>query len=157
QGYQFRDLLDITLVESKEIGTVGDGKSTVPPVRNVHRCMNIDGQELLREVAGTFKLSISFEKWTRPGERYIHRLGLTCKGTLVCGFQQFWFESLRRGMSSDLGDYCLETVASRGDRFVMLKDVDVSYAYHIDADLYARFLRRKFERYGIKHVEAKIY
>src|SRR5699024_7078542 len=81
-AYQFRDLLDITLVESKKIGTVGVGESTVPPVRNFHRFMNIDEQELLREVAGTFKLSISFENWTRPGERYIHPFGLTGKGTL---------------------------------------------------------------------------
>lgn len=156
-AYQFQDLLDITLVESKKIGTVGVGESTVPPVRNFHRFMNIDEQEFLREVAGTFKLSISFENWTRPGERYIHPFGRTGKGTLVCGFHQFWLDSLRRGLQSDLGDYSLETVASRDDRFALLKDVDVSYAYHIDADLYARFLRRKFGRYGIKHVDGKIH
>lgn len=155
-AYQFQELLDITLVESTKIGTVGVGESTVPPLRAFHRFMNIDEQEFLRETAGTFKLGISFENWTRPGERYIHPFGLTGTGTLVCGFEHFWLDSVRRGMSSQLADYCLEAVAARGDRFALLEDTDVSYAYHFDAALYARFLRRKFERYGIRHVEGKI-
>ena len=65
--HQFRDLLDVVLIESEQIGTVGVGESTVPPIRNFHRFLQIDEQEFLREVAGTFKLAISFENWRRPG------------------------------------------------------------------------------------------
>src|SRR5699024_7606537 len=64
-AYQFRELLDITLVESSKIGTVGVGESTVPTIRGFHQFLNIDEQEFLREVAGAFKLSISFENWRR--------------------------------------------------------------------------------------------
>src|SRR5690625_703938 len=156
-AYQFRDLIDITLVESSKIGTVGVGESTVPTIQAFHRFLNIDEQEFLREAAGAFKLSISFENWRRPGERYIHPFGLTGKGTLVCPFHHFWLDSVRRGMNSELGDYCLETVASRGDKFALLDGVQVNYAYHLDAALYTRFLRKKFEKYGIKHVEGKIH
>jgi tryptophan halogenase len=155
-SHQFRDLLEITLVESEQIGTVGVGESTVPPIRNFHRFLQIDEQEFLRAVAGTFKLSISFENWRKQGERYIHPFGITGQGTLVCAFHHFWLDSLRRGMQSDLGDYCLETVASRGDRFALLQQPQVNYAYHLDAGLYARYLRHKAEGYGLKRVEGKI-
>ncbi|HET7267554.1 MAG TPA: tryptophan halogenase family protein [Oleiagrimonas sp.] len=156
-AYQFRDMLDITLVESSKISTVGVGESTVPPIRNYHRFMNIDEREFLRSVAGTFKLGISFENWLHRGHRYIHPFGLSGQGTMVCGFHQFWLDSVRRGSEAQLGDYCLEHLAARGDRFGLLDGANVNYAYHLDADLYARFLRKKFERHGIKHVEGKIH
>jgi len=49
-SHQFRDQLDITLVESEQIGTVGVGESTVPPIRTFHRFLQIDEQEFLRAV-----------------------------------------------------------------------------------------------------------
>lgn len=155
-SHQFRDRLDITLVESEQIGTVGVGESTVPPIRTFHRFLQIDEQEFLRAVAGTFKLSISFENWRRPGERYIHPFGITGQGTLAMPFHHFWLDSLRRGMPSELGDFCLETVASREDRFALQTQPQVNYAYHFDAGLYAKFLRRLAEGYGLKRVEGKI-
>jgi tryptophan halogenase len=154
--HQFRDLLDITLVESEQIGTIGVGESTIPPIRAFHRFLQIDEQEFLRAVAGTFKLSISFEDWNRPGERYIHPFGATGHSTLVCAFHHFWLDSQRRGMPSGLGDYCLESVASREGRFCLLQKPQVNYAYHLDAGLYARFLRRISEGYGLKRVEGRI-
>lgn len=154
--HQFRERLDVVLVESEQIGTVGVGESTVPPIRNFHRFLQIDEQEFLRAVAGTFKLSISFENWRRPGDHFFHPFGITGSSTLVCAFHHFWLDSLRRGMSSELGDYCLETVASRGDQFTLQTNPQVNYAYHLDAGLYARFLRGKAESYGLKRVEGKI-
>ena len=155
-SHQFRDRLDITLIESEQIGTVGVGESTVPPIRTFHRFLQIDEQEFLRAVAGTFKLSISFENWRRPGERYIHPFGTTGQGTWAAGFHHFWLDSQRRGMASELGDFCLETVASRGDQFSLGTQPQVNYAYHFDAGLYAKFLRRKAEGHGLRRVEGKI-
>src|SRR5262245_11883773 len=128
--HQFRERLDVVLVESEQIGTIGVGESTVPPIRNFHRFLQIDEQEFLRAVAGTFKLSISFENWLRHGDRYIHPFGITGQSTLVCAFHHFWLDSMRRGMASDLGDYCLETLASREERFAT--SPQINYAYHLD-------------------------
>lgn len=155
-AHQFRDQLEITLVESEQIGTVGVGESTVPPIRTFHRFLQIDEQEFLREVAGTFKLSISFENWRRPGDRFIHPFGTIGQNTWATPFHHFWLDSQRRGMSSDLGDFCLESVASRGDQFSLQTQPQVNYAYHFDAGLYAKFLRRKAEANGLRRVEGKI-
>ena len=175
--HQFRELLEVTLVESEQIGTVGVGESTIPTIRAFHRLLGIDEREFMSSVAASFKLSISFENWLRPGQRYFHPFGLTGLGTWACEFHHFWLDSLRRGMSSELGDFCLETVASRADRFslpghqvpgaqqwstrwasqAMTPDrLEVSYAYHFDAGLYAAYMRERAERQGLKRIEGKI-
>src|SRR5690606_9801282 len=68
-------VLDITLVESEEIGTVGVGEATIPPLRTFHRLLGIAEQDYLAAVQGTVKLGISFENWRAPGHRYIHSFG----------------------------------------------------------------------------------
>jgi tryptophan halogenase len=153
---QFADLLDITLVESEQIGTIGVGESTVPPLRTFHHLIGIDEREFMRATAATFKLSISFENWLRPGDRFFHPFGITGRSTFTCPFHHFWLDSLRRGMTSSLGDYCVETAASRVDKFAFAQQPQVNYAYHIDAGLYARYLRTFAERHGLKRVEGKI-
>ena len=40
--------LNITLVESDEIGTVGVGEATIPPIRTLHKLLNIDEQAFMR-------------------------------------------------------------------------------------------------------------
>jgi tryptophan 7-halogenase len=46
-SHQLRGLIDITLVESEEIGTIGVGESTVPPMRAFNRFLQIDEQEFM--------------------------------------------------------------------------------------------------------------
>jgi tryptophan halogenase len=153
---QFRGILDVTLVESEEIGTVGVGESTIPPIRAFHRLLKIDEQEFMRATAATFKLGISFENWRRIGDRYIHSFGTTGKSAWACEFHHFWLHSLTRGIQSDLGDYCLELQAARAGKFANLPELDVNYAYHLDAGIYAKFLRRFSAGHGAKRVEGKI-
>jgi len=59
-------------------------------------------------------------------------------------------------MPSDLGDFCLESIASRGDKFALDTQPQVSYAYHFDAALYAKFLRKKAEAHGLRRIEGQI-
>ena len=78
---QLGKLLDITLIESDEIGTIGVGEATIPPIRVFHKLLQIDEQEFMRATAATFKLGISFENWGLNGDRYIHSFGRNGKPT----------------------------------------------------------------------------
>nr|WP_314546537.1 tryptophan halogenase family protein [uncultured Massilia sp.] len=149
-------VLDITLVESDEIGTVGVGEATIPSLVHFHRLLDIDEQEFMAATQATFKLGISFEGWRQRGEDYIHSFGMTGTDHWTAGFQHFWHKGRERGLAGDYGDYCLELAAARENRFGHLPDGGINYAYHLDATRYARYLRRFSEHFGVERVEAKI-
>lgn len=153
---QLGEILDITLVESDEIGTVGVGEATIPPMRVFHRLLRIDEQEFMRATEATFKLGIQFEGWGRPDETYIHSFGKNGKETWLCDFHHFWLRGLEDGFDDELGEYCVELQAARANKFATSAESDINYAYHLDAGLYARFLRKFSEGYGIRRIEGRI-
>ncbi len=155
-SHQFHGILDIVLVESEEIGTVGVGESTIPPIRAFHRMLGINEQDFMRATAATFKLGIQFDNWGQVGDRYIHPFGMTGKSTWSCNFHHFWLHSLARGMKSEYGDFCLEHEAAKANKFFTGPNSETSYAYHLDAGIYARFLRKFSEKFGMRRIEGKI-
>jgi tryptophan halogenase len=153
---QLGSLVEITLVESDEIGTVGVGESVIPTARAFHEYMGIDEADFVRATGSTFKLGISFEYWAREGDRYIHSFGTIGRSTWMVDFHHFWLRARELGAAADIGDYCLEHQAAAASRFGPSKQVPLNYAYHLDAGLYGRYLRGLAEAAGVRRVEGKI-
>lgn len=149
--------LNVTLVESDEISTVGVGEGTIPPFVFLNRLLDINEQEFLSAVKGTFKLGIAFEKWGDLDKSYFHSFGLIGKDCWAGGFQHFWLRGLENGITASLDDYCLELKAALSHKFTHLPNPNtLNYAYHIDAGLFAKFLRKIAEKFGTRRVEGKI-
>jgi len=153
---QLGALLDITLIESDDIGTVGVGEATIPTFRSFHALLGVDEREFMRATEATFKLGISFENWDKFGDRYIHPFGDVGKSAWMADFHHMWLMGKARGFAGDLGDYCFEHQAAAAEKFAVSESGQINYAYHLDAGLYAKFLRRKFEPKGIKRIEGRI-
>ncbi len=149
-------VLEITLIESDEIGTVGVGEATIPPLVTYLRLLKMKEQEFMAATQATFKLGISFENWKAVGEKYFHSFGTTGTDHWTAGFQHFWLKDRERGSKNDYGDYCLELVAAREGKFSHLPKQGLNYAFHLDATLFARHLRQFSEKLGIRRVEGKI-
>jgi len=152
----FGKLLEITLVESEEIGTVGVGEATVPRIVAFHRLLGINEQHFMRECAATFKVGIWFENWARIGDVFIHPFGRHGLPTQFAEYHNFWLHSLTRGSQVPFGEYCYEWLAAMKGKFALRENPRINYAYHFDAALYARYLRRLCEPKGIKRIEGKI-
>ncbi|MCX7283554.1 MAG: tryptophan 7-halogenase, partial [Novosphingobium sp.] len=146
----------ITLVESEQIGTIGVGESTIPPLVAYNRILGITEAEFMRATQATFKLGINFENWRAVGEAYFHSFGGTGKDHWSAGFQHFWMNGLTRGHTAPYGEYCLELKAAEAGKFAHLPDDRMNYAYQLDSGLYARFLRTMAEADGTHRIEGRI-
>lgn len=151
-----KNKVDVTLVESSEIGTVGVGEATIPTLVFFHKLLKLSEQEFMSETNATYKLGINFEKWKDLDHSYLHAFGVTGKDCWAAGFQHFWLRGLQEGLSGDFGDYCLERQAAEANKFAHLPNNGLNYAYHIDATSYAKFLRKLSEKEGLTRIDAKI-
>ncbi|MGY4397154.1 tryptophan halogenase [Sphingomonas sp. UYAg733] len=148
--------VDLTLVESDAIGTIGVGESTIPPLVTYNRLLGINEADFMRATQATFKLGIAFDGWKEKGHSYFHSFGLTGKDHWSAGFQHFWLYGREKGHEQSYDDYCLELIAARDSKFAHLPDNGMNYAYQLDSTLYAKFLRQMAEADGTKRIEGKI-
>jgi tryptophan halogenase len=151
------NLLEVTLVESDQIGTVGVGESTIPTMRRFHQYFDIDEREFMRATQASFKLGILFDNWGAPGESYVHSFGEIGQSNWLVEFHQYWLEAHANGFGGSLEDYCLEVKALKAGKFAQkVGETPLTYAFQLDATAYARFLRQKGESLGVRRVEGKI-
>ncbi|WP_018984394.1 tryptophan halogenase family protein [Salinimonas chungwhensis] len=148
--------VDVTLIESSDIGTVGVGEATIPTLVFFHKLLKISEQDFMAQTNATYKLGINFENWKDLDHTYLHAFGVTGKDCWAAGFQHFWLRGLKEGLSGDFGDYCLERQAAEANKFAHLPNNGLNYAYHIDATSYAKFLRQLSEKEGLTRIDAKI-
>jgi tryptophan 7-halogenase len=152
----------ITLVESDEIGTVGVGEATIPPLIAYNNMLGINEDEFLAATQGTFKLGIEFVDWGAIGDRYIHPFG--CHGQDFRGvhFHQLYLRERRQRTLDDISAWSMSATAAALGRFARpapdapLPLSQLAYAFHFDAGLYARYLRGIAEAAGVRRVEGRI-
>lgn len=152
----------VRLVESELIGTVGVGEGTIPHIHLFNKLLRLDEADFVRRTQGTFKLGVQFNDWRRPGESYVHGFGTSLgPGLGLLPFHQYWIKARLAGKARELGAYGLASAAAPQGRFMTsATDVpansplaNISYAYHFDAGLYARYLREYAEQRGVGRVE----
>ena len=163
----FARLLDrksvrVTLVESDEIGTIGVGEATIPPITAYNKMIGIDEDAFLEATRATFKLGIEFVDWGGVGERYFHPFGCYGQDFRGVAFHQIYLREQKLGKIADIGEWSMSTAAASLGRFARpasdapLPLSQLAYAFHFDAGLYARFLRGISEGDGVTRVEGKI-
>lgn len=154
--------LKITLIESEEIGTVGVGEATIPPIRAFNQRIGIDEPTFLQKTQGSFKLGIEFVDWKQQGERYFHPFGQYGAEFDVVPFYHHWMREQLAGRAEPIDRYSMAWAAARQGKFAhpsrdrrqMQSTFD--YAYHFDATLYAAFLRRFAEERGVERIEGRV-
>ncbi|MDM4765205.1 tryptophan halogenase family protein [Pelomonas sp. SE-A7] len=153
---------EILLVESPDIGTVGVGEATLPPIRFYNRALGIEGADFVRKTQGSFKLGIEFKDWGHLGHRFFHGFGDF--GPAVDGRSAFmhWLRLNEQGEMPSYEDWSTATQLARANRFTPPQgeapspSASYSFAYHFDASLYAAYLRDYAVQRGTQRIEGTI-
>jgi tryptophan halogenase len=152
----------ITLIESEEIGTVGVGEATIPPLINFNRMLGINENDFIAATMGTFKLGVEFVNWGGIGERYFHPFGTIGQDLQGIFFHQLYLRERKKREMQDISAWSMSGVAAQHGRFVRPGTQprpalsQLAYAFHFDAGLYARYLRHYAEAANVRRIEGKI-
>lgn len=155
--------INIRLIESEAIGTVGVGEATIPHINYYNRLLGLDENEFVKKTNATFKLGIEFVDWGKLGERYIHPFG--DYGVAMDGirFHHFYHRYAAMERAPSIDNYCLQVLAAHQGKFqrpdMTVKNSPLNsivYAFQFDASLYAKFMREFSESRGVTRIEGRI-
>jgi tryptophan halogenase len=162
-SHQLGKVIEITLIESDEIGTVGVGEATLPHIKTFNDMLGLDEAAFMRATMASFKIGIEFVGWGREGERYIHPFGTFGERWAGADFQHHHARARLAGSDRrPLQDYSFAVAACRAAGFEHPGEDPASirstysYAYHFDAGLYARHLRTWTTARGVRRIEGKV-
>ncbi|PCJ46822.1 MAG: tryptophan halogenase [Gammaproteobacteria bacterium] len=154
--------INIKLVESDLISTVGVGEATIPAIRIFNQGLGIDEAEFMKETNATFKLAIKFENWARQGDSYFHAFGFYGYPVNGVPFHNYWLKQNNTIKSDSIHDYNLAHQACVANKFAYRQfnpndeDSRYFYAFQFDATLYAQYLRKISEGRGVERIEGKV-
>jgi tryptophan 7-halogenase len=151
----------IHLIESPEIGTVGVGEATIPPILDYLRFVGIDQNDFVDKTQATYKLGIKFCDWLRPGHAYWHPFGGFGLAIERRPFYHFWHKAVAQGLNPKVSFFSHEIAMAEANRFIFPTNPmgvapNLRYALHFDAVLVARYLRMVAERAGVIRIERKV-
>lgn len=153
---------DITLVESPDIGIIGVGEGSTPPLRGFMNAIGVKESDWMHECGATYKVGITFKDWSvKPGfTHYFHPFVsqpdeftapaffynsfLRRKGINLEGHPDYFF------LATELAKQKLAPVAPPNFPF------EINYGYHFDSALLGTFLARTAASKGVKYVQATV-
>ncbi|GAA0811050.1 tryptophan 7-halogenase [Colwellia asteriadis] len=160
--------LNITLIESDNIGTIGVGEASIPPIVNFNSAIGIDEKTFIKETQATIKLGIEFTDWGQHNDSYMHAFGSIGKKFAFCDFHHFWLKEQQQNNAMPVNahksfwDYSLNYQAAKQNKFAPIHNIPntnlpgIAHAYHFDAGLYAKFIQKHAMSMGVKRIEGKV-
>ncbi|WP_228710669.1 tryptophan halogenase family protein [Saccharobesus litoralis] len=154
--------VQVNLVESPEISTIGVGEGSTPQLKNFFQQLGIAEYEWMKCCQATYKLGIKFSGWSSRAESdsYFHPFisqvddqtapafffnsQMRRKGADVIGHPDTFF------LNSYLAKQGLSPIARNNFPF------ETAYGYHFDAGLLGQFLRDYAVKNAIKHIQTKV-
>jgi len=149
--------VEITLVESRQIGRIGVGEATVPTLRETLRTIGLDEAEFIRQTHATFKHGIDFRDWCRKGHSFFHPFDRSSAPGLDKANSAFLLSDFTTPYADLVTTQRVLAMKGRAPKSASTPGYDchLGYAYHLDAEALADMLS-EHRRDRIKHIEGKI-
>ena len=169
--------IQITLVESSNITTIGVGEATFSTIKVFFDFLGLQEQEWMPKCNATYKMGIKFVNWNAEGRHFYHPFQ---RYDTVDGFDlaEWWLKIKNGGETFDSSCFLIpllcdnqnsprylngkvfddkvQDIFSQEDNFEknVLANLKAQYpyAYHFDANLLARFLKDYAMQRGVKQI-----
>jgi tryptophan 7-halogenase len=152
----------ITVIESPDIGIVGVGEATIPPIIDMLRLLSINEGDFVKHTQATYKLGIKFTDWPRTGHSYWHPFGSFGAMINLRPFHHAWAKARDEGLAPRFNDFSLCAALGDAGKFRFPDSsgqapvAGLRYALHFDAALVAQYLRAYAERLGVIRMERTV-
>jgi tryptophan halogenase len=154
--------VNITLIDSSAMGTIGVGEATIPTLRRFYTKLGFTDIEVLRATNATCKLGIEFKGWSGDESSFIHPFGLFGQEVNRVPFHHYFTKLRQSGDTTQFSDYSLGVKLAQNNKFMhpnikpknQLEIFD--WALHFDAGLFANLMRDYSIKNGVKHIDSKI-
>lgn len=153
---------EITLIESPNIGIIGVGEGSTPPLKVFMDLIGCDEAEWMPACNATYKVGIRFNDWSiKPGfESYFHPFYSQTDDHTIPGFFHNSF-LIRQGVDLDgLPDHFFLGAELAKQKLAPLPaenfPFEVSYGYHFDSNLLGSYLAKVAETRGVIYKQATV-
>ncbi|GIT64258.1 MAG: hypothetical protein Ct9H300mP22_6580 [Gammaproteobacteria bacterium] len=154
--------IQVTVVESPDIGIIGVGEGSTPLLKVFFDSLDIEESEWMPACNATYKNGISFVDWSTVAgyESYFHPFP-TSLDFATFGFLYKYSTLRRQGLD----------LLAHPNRFSLLANLTekrlaplpaesfpfhFQYGYHFDSVLIGKFLRERAKEKGVNHIEATV-
>ncbi|MCP4270593.1 MAG: tryptophan 7-halogenase [Gammaproteobacteria bacterium] len=151
--------VEITLVESPDIPRISVGEATIPSIRHLLAVIGVDEREFMIAADATFKQSIKYVNWVHKNNTFYHHPFSRYQNQPIDNSGINW-------LMSDRSIPFMETVSAQPiicemERSPLMMEkwdmgAPLTYAYHMDAQKFANYLRDFSKARGVKHIEANV-
>ena len=157
--------LEITLLESPDLGVIGVGEATFQTIRNTLQFLGIDEARFIRDTSATFKQGIRFNDWgwaPREGRRhqYFHpfEAPFSTDGASLAPYWLLEDEATRAPFAEAMTIQARVAAAQRAPKRPHEGDFSgpLSYAYHFDAIKLSQVLAERARELGVRHLQGLV-
>ncbi len=157
--------IEITLLESPEIGIIGVGEGAFPTMRSTLEYIGIDESSFIREAGATFKQGIRFVDWVRaPEERGDHQFFHPFEPPYYsedASLVNYWLlqdDAARPPFAEAVSFQHRVAGAQRGPKRQEEGGFSgpLTYAYHFDAARFAEVIAERAMELGVQHLRGKL-
>lgn len=160
-NWEDRDI-DITLVESPDIGIIGVGEGSTPPLKHFLDVIGVEESDWMARCDATYKVGITFRSWsTKPGfDEYFHPFLSQPDEFSV---PAFFHNSFLRRQGVDLdghpSQFFLEWYLAQQRQAPVTPPnfpFEMKYGYHFNSGLLGEFLKDWAAKKGVKYRQATV-
>ena len=156
--------VQISLIESEEIGTIGVGEGTMPSIRKTLKDLGLDEKAFMQATSATFKQAIRFDDWVHlPSENsrssfyHTFQVPVAVRGESIA---PYWVMS-KETHGKNYVDYATSQgqVCEAGlGPFIsgVQQRNTLNYAYHLDVGKFGSFLKSLAAQNGVHHRIGKV-